>query len=70
MAIVVDATYENGMLKPDRPLPLKQHEKVRLTVEPAHRWAERTYGLLRWTGDPEMLRRIAEDPEFGVREER
>ncbi len=70
MAIVVDATYEDGILKLGRRLPLKQHEKVRVTVEPAQPWAERTYGLVPWTGDPETLRRIAEDPEFGVREGR
>ncbi|MCR4412484.1 MAG: antitoxin family protein [Thermoguttaceae bacterium] len=70
MAIVVEATYENGVLKPAEPLPLGEHERVRVTVEPAQRWAERTYGLLRWTGDPETLRCIAEDPEFGIREGR
>lgn len=70
MAIVVEAVYQNGVLKPERPLPLKEDEKVRVTVESAQSWAERTYGLLRWTGDPETLRRIAEDPEFGIREAR
>ncbi len=70
MAIVVEAVYQDGVLKPDRPLPLKDEEKVRVTVEPAQSWADRTYGLLRWTGDPETLRRIAEDPEFGIREAR
>ena len=30
---VLDATYENGMLKLERPLPLQQQEKVRVTVE-------------------------------------
>jgi len=33
MAIVVEATYENGVLKPAEPLPLAEHEKVRVTVE-------------------------------------
>ncbi len=70
MSLVVEATYENGMLKLERPLPLDEHEKVRVTVEPSQRWAERTYGMLRWTGDPETLRRVAEDPEFGIREAR
>ena len=28
----------------------------------------RSYGLLGWTGDPEILRKIAEDDEFGVLE--
>jgi len=35
MSHVVDATYENGMLKLAHPLPLKDHEKVRVTVERA-----------------------------------
>jgi len=68
MAIVVEAVYQNGVLKPERPLPLKEDEKVRVTVEPEGDWVDRTYGLLKWTGDPETLRRIAEDPEFGILE--
>jgi predicted DNA-binding antitoxin AbrB/MazE fold protein len=35
MGFTVDAVYENGVLKPARPLPLKEHEKVSVTVEPA-----------------------------------
>ena len=35
MAITIDATYENGVLKPAQPLPLSENEKVRVTVEPA-----------------------------------
>lgn len=31
--LVVEATYEDGVLKPVQPLPLKEHDKVRLTVE-------------------------------------
>jgi predicted DNA-binding antitoxin AbrB/MazE fold protein len=31
--LVVEATFEDGVLKPAAPLPLKQHDKVRLTVE-------------------------------------
>lgn len=34
MTITVDATYEDGVLKPVQPLPFAEHEKVRLTVEP------------------------------------
>ena len=33
MAIAVEAVYENGVLKPAQPLPLKEHESVRVTVE-------------------------------------
>lgn len=35
MTLTVEAVYENGVLKPDRPLPLQEHEKVRVTLEPA-----------------------------------
>ena len=68
MPLTVEAIYENGVLKPVRPLPLKEHEKVRITVEPERSWAERTAGMLQWTGDPEVLRRIAEDDEYGLLE--
>jgi predicted DNA-binding antitoxin AbrB/MazE fold protein len=77
MALTVEATYENGVLKPDRPLPFKEHERVQITVQPAQEevtgttdeaedFVRRSYGLLGWTGDTETLRRVAEDPEFGM----
>jgi predicted DNA-binding antitoxin AbrB/MazE fold protein len=74
MVLTIEAIYENGVLKPVQPLPLQEHEKVRLSV---HRSAdvanalaavERSYGLLRWSGDPEIVRRIARDDEFGIME--
>jgi len=33
MTITIDATYENGVLKPAQPLPLAEHAQVRVTVE-------------------------------------
>jgi predicted DNA-binding antitoxin AbrB/MazE fold protein len=33
MSFTIEAVYENGVLKPAEPLPLKEHEKVRVTVE-------------------------------------
>jgi predicted DNA-binding antitoxin AbrB/MazE fold protein len=68
MAITVEAVYEEGVLKPVTPLALAEHEKVRVTIEPGTTWAERTAGMLQWTGDPEILRQIAEDDEFGIME--
>jgi len=74
MAITVEAVYENGVLRPSQALPFKEHQKVQVTVqgapevEPALEAVERGYGLLKWTGDPEILRRIAEDDEFGILE--
>jgi predicted DNA-binding antitoxin AbrB/MazE fold protein len=74
MPLTVDAVYENGVLKPAQPLPLKEHEKVRLSIHPsadvqkALDAVQRSYGLIPWTGDLETLRRIAEDDEFGLLE--
>jgi predicted DNA-binding antitoxin AbrB/MazE fold protein len=62
--ITVEATYENGVLKPAEPLPLHEHEKVRITVEQGETPLLRAYGILGWTGDAETLERIALDPEF------
>ena len=33
MTITIDATYEDGVLKPAQPLPLSEHAQVRVTVE-------------------------------------
>ncbi|MEX0702537.1 MAG: antitoxin family protein [Planctomycetales bacterium] len=66
MPIEVEAVYEDGVLKLDQPLPLDEHERVTVEITPKISRARRSVGLLRWTGDPEVLRRIAEDPDFGV----
>jgi predicted DNA-binding antitoxin AbrB/MazE fold protein len=68
MAIEVSATYENGTLKLDSPLPIPEHQRVMVTVHEETSIAERSYGTLDWTGNPEIARRIAEDVEFGVEE--
>jgi hypothetical protein len=52
----------------DQGLPLNEHETRRVSVEPAQTWADRTAGMLQWTGDPEVLERIATDPEYGILE--
>lgn len=68
MTITVEAVYENGILKPVSPLPLAEHEKVKVTVHTGASIAEQTAGMIPWSGDPEVLRRIAEDEEFGILE--
>lgn len=71
----IEATYENGVLKPVSPLPIKEAARVVVTVEApeeaqavtsdeAERIVRRSYGMLAWTGDAETLRHMAEDPEF------
>jgi hypothetical protein len=56
------------VLKPAQPLPLKEQEKVTLTIQPAISLARQTAGIIPWAGDSEILERLAEDPEFGRRE--
>ena len=79
MSFTVDAVYENGVLKPTQPLPLNEHQQVRVTiqatteqtprqVDEAEQIVRRSYGLIGWTGDVETLRRVAEDPEFDLLE--
>ncbi len=72
MPITVEATYEDGVLKPKQPLPLDEHARVRITIDEEAAWrssrVRETYGLLGWKGDVETIRRVALDPEFGVEE--
>ena len=74
MTITVEATYENGVLKPARPLPLHEHEKVEIVIrtpaaiQAAVEAVRRSYGLIGWTGDAETVQRIALGPEFGIEE--
>ena len=64
----IEATYSKGVLVPDQPLPLKEDERVRISVKPKVSRARQSAGLIKWTGDPKDLERIAEDPEFGIHE--
>ncbi len=68
MILTVEAVYINGVLKPDRALPLQDHTRVRVAVEVKQSVARESAGMLRWHGDWETLRRLAEDDEFGIME--
>jgi predicted DNA-binding antitoxin AbrB/MazE fold protein len=64
MAITVEAVYENGVLKPVGPLPLKEQERVRLTVETTRNWVEATAGILSFPGTVEEADYFAMGPEL------
>jgi len=64
MTLTVEAIYENGVLKPAQPLPLKEREKVRLRVETALTRAERTAGMMGWQGSAEEAEYFAKSPEL------
>ena len=53
MAITVEAVYENGMLKLAQPLPLREHEKVRVTIQQGDTPLLRAYGIMGFTGSAE-----------------
>lgn len=77
-SLVIQAVYENGVLKPDAPLPLSERQPVRVSIEipePEHVPIEEALdcvkasaGMLGWTGDAETAERLAMDAEFGVEE--
>jgi len=49
-------------------LPFNDHERVEITVHRKTNWVQETAGLIKWTGDHETLRRLAEDVEFDPQE--
>jgi predicted DNA-binding antitoxin AbrB/MazE fold protein len=56
----VEAVYERGILKLSRELPLQEGQKVTITIHPSGA-SQRFCGSVRWTGDPEELRRFLDD---------
>jgi predicted DNA-binding antitoxin AbrB/MazE fold protein len=62
MSITVDAVYEDGVLKPSGPLPLNEHEKVRVTVTP--RTAARSTRRIIPCSDAELIEQAALDKEL------
>jgi predicted DNA-binding antitoxin AbrB/MazE fold protein len=63
MPIVVDATYEDGVLKPQTPLPLKEHERVRATLEVYRADQPRWRPLIEFA-DAELIDQAALDSEL------
>lgn len=68
MPIEFKAGYENGVLKPVKPLPLQEHQRVEETIQTGQSLARQTSGLVPWQSDADSLERIAADPEFGLLE--
>jgi predicted DNA-binding antitoxin AbrB/MazE fold protein len=64
MTLTIEATYENGVLKPSQPLPLKEKDKVRITIEPAESPLLKAYGIMGFKGTAEEAEHVALAPEF------
>ena len=63
MAITIEATYENGVLKPAGPLPLTDKQRITVTIHESNQDAKKGYGLVRWTGSLEDLDYLIDDVE-------
>ena len=50
MPITVEAIYEDGVLKPAGPLPLKERQHVWVTIQPQTSWVEETRGIIEGEG--------------------
>ena len=69
MPITVEAVYEDGVLKPARALPLRERQKVQVTVEPGVSRVRQTAGLIGWTGSQEDADFVALSPELDPQED-
>ena len=69
MTVVVEAIYENGVLRLDQPLPLNEQQRVRVTVHTEPSRARQSQGRLGWTGDPAVLEYFALSPDLEPGEE-
>ena len=55
MSLEIEATYENGSLKPDGPLPLADRERVVISIQRKASRARQSAGLLPWAGSTHDL---------------
>jgi predicted DNA-binding antitoxin AbrB/MazE fold protein len=56
MVQTTEAIYSNGVLKPTHPLPLKEHQRVRITIESVEPPGSRQVAIGRMTEGFEKLR--------------
>jgi len=54
-----EAVYEDGVLKPLVPVPLVEHQRVKVIVQHVPSIARRNYGMIGWEGDPKVVEMLA-----------
>ena len=59
----IEAVYENGVLRPLSPLNLKEHERVKLTVEEEKNSVRATSGMFSGVSN-NVIDEVALSPEF------
>jgi predicted DNA-binding antitoxin AbrB/MazE fold protein len=70
MAIIVEATYENGVLKPSEPLPWKDGAKVHIAVSSLDSPILKAYGIMGFKGSAEEAEYFALHPDLLPEESR
>jgi predicted DNA-binding antitoxin AbrB/MazE fold protein len=55
MALDVEATYEDGVLKPDKPLPLGEHQRVTVRIQTQAGQIRQSAGLIPLPDQPEAV---------------
>ena len=63
MAITIEATYENGVLKLAQPLPRKDGDKVHIAVSSLESPILKAYGIMAWKGSGAELDRLLAEVE-------
>ena len=63
MSLEIEATYENGVLKLDHPLPLKENQRVKVTIQAESTGVRQRRGLVPWSGSLEDLDYLILSPE-------
>jgi len=63
--VEIEAVYEHGTLKLPRELPLREGQKVTVTIHAIDSPVKRLVGLVPWTGDREEFDRWLNDPDEG-----
>jgi predicted DNA-binding antitoxin AbrB/MazE fold protein len=63
MTFDVQATYEDGVLKPDQPLPLHEKERVTVSVKATVDLVRESYGCVPTPSDQTALDYLAHSPE-------
>jgi predicted DNA-binding antitoxin AbrB/MazE fold protein len=64
MTLTIDAIYENGVLKPIQPLPLKEHEIVQITLHQRVSKLADAYGIMGFKGTAEEADYFALNPDL------
>lgn len=70
MSITIKASYQNGVLQPDQPLPFDENEMVTVVITRAGSRIRDAAARLGIIAAPELIRLVAEDPQLRCGDEK